>query len=234
MPNRRLDPPLLGLLDEAPSIAPVPSLPELLADGRGQGDRDRIRHAVVFSGGDAVGRAASRDHGQRNVHNGSARGPHFPDRPGRLGTDMRPTASAPGLHPPRGTGGGAAEIIHGPSVGKAKTVLRADQIRTLQAGMAFVLWSRLPPVLAPFALAFRAARLGASPPGGGTGSIGQRPRPFARPAPANAAIPRGGVLPGGELFPRRRSITDRPVPGPRHLPQLVPRSIEPQRKKADK
>ena len=39
MPNRRLDPPLLGLLDEAPSIAPVPSLPELLADGRGQGDR---------------------------------------------------------------------------------------------------------------------------------------------------------------------------------------------------
>ena len=34
---RRLDPPLLGLLDEAPSIAPVPSLPELLADGRGRG-----------------------------------------------------------------------------------------------------------------------------------------------------------------------------------------------------
>ena len=37
MPNRRLDPPLLGLLDEAPSIAPVPVLPELLADGRGRG-----------------------------------------------------------------------------------------------------------------------------------------------------------------------------------------------------
>ena len=36
-PTRRLDPPLLGLLDEAPSIAPVPSLPELLADGRGRG-----------------------------------------------------------------------------------------------------------------------------------------------------------------------------------------------------
>jgi type IV secretion system protein VirD4 len=37
MPNRRLDPPLLGLLDEAPSIAPLPGLPELLADGRGRG-----------------------------------------------------------------------------------------------------------------------------------------------------------------------------------------------------
>ena len=37
MPSRRLDPPLLGLLDEAPSIAPVPTLPELLADGRGRG-----------------------------------------------------------------------------------------------------------------------------------------------------------------------------------------------------
>ncbi len=36
-PARRLDPPLLGLLDEAPSIAPVPALPELLADGRGRG-----------------------------------------------------------------------------------------------------------------------------------------------------------------------------------------------------
>ena len=37
MPGRRLDPPLLGLLDEAPAIAPLPALPELLADGRGRG-----------------------------------------------------------------------------------------------------------------------------------------------------------------------------------------------------
>ena len=37
MPGRRLDPPLLGLLDEAPGIAPLPTLPELLADGRGRG-----------------------------------------------------------------------------------------------------------------------------------------------------------------------------------------------------
>ncbi len=35
MPSRRLDPPMLGLLDEAPNIAPLPGLPELLADGRG-------------------------------------------------------------------------------------------------------------------------------------------------------------------------------------------------------
>ncbi len=36
-PGRRLDPPLLALLDEAPSIVPLPSLPNLVADGRGRG-----------------------------------------------------------------------------------------------------------------------------------------------------------------------------------------------------
>ena len=36
-PGRRLDPPLLALLDEAPSICPIPSLPQRLADGRGRG-----------------------------------------------------------------------------------------------------------------------------------------------------------------------------------------------------
>ena len=36
-PGRRLDPPLLALLDEAPNIVPLPSLPALVADGRGRG-----------------------------------------------------------------------------------------------------------------------------------------------------------------------------------------------------
>jgi type IV secretion system protein VirD4 len=36
-PKRRLDPPLLALLDEAPSIVPLPGLPGLVADGRGRG-----------------------------------------------------------------------------------------------------------------------------------------------------------------------------------------------------
>ncbi len=36
-PGRRLDPPLLALLDEAPSIVPLPGLPALVADGRGRG-----------------------------------------------------------------------------------------------------------------------------------------------------------------------------------------------------
>jgi type IV secretion system protein VirD4 len=36
-PGRRLDPPLLALLDEAPAIAPLPGLPALVADGRGRG-----------------------------------------------------------------------------------------------------------------------------------------------------------------------------------------------------
>ena len=35
--RRRLDPPLLAALDEAPSIVPLPGLPALVADGRGRG-----------------------------------------------------------------------------------------------------------------------------------------------------------------------------------------------------
>jgi type IV secretion system protein VirD4 len=34
--GRRLDPPLLACLDESPSIAPLPGLPALVADGRGR------------------------------------------------------------------------------------------------------------------------------------------------------------------------------------------------------
>jgi type IV secretion system protein VirD4 len=36
-PHRRLDPPLLAALDEAPNIAPLPSLRQRVADGRGRG-----------------------------------------------------------------------------------------------------------------------------------------------------------------------------------------------------
>lgn len=36
-PARRLDPPLLGAIDEAPNIAPLPSLRQRVADGRGRG-----------------------------------------------------------------------------------------------------------------------------------------------------------------------------------------------------
>ena len=36
-PTGRLAPPLLACLDEAPSVAPLPNLPSLLADGRGRG-----------------------------------------------------------------------------------------------------------------------------------------------------------------------------------------------------
>ena len=100
MPNRRLDPPLLGLLDEAPSIAPVPSLPELLADGRGRGI---VLVYAMQSFSQAVtrwGAAAGRDDGQCDVHYSRARWPHVPDRSRRPGKDLRPTASAPGLHPP--------------------------------------------------------------------------------------------------------------------------------------
>ncbi len=76
MASRRLDPPLLGLLDEVPSIAPVPALPELLADGRGRGivivyAMQSFSQAITRSG-----RPKSRDDEQRHHYYRRARGDH--------------------------------------------------------------------------------------------------------------------------------------------------------------
>lgn len=147
MPGRRLDPPLLGLLDEAPSIAPLPTLPELLADGRGRGivvvyAMQSFSQAVTRWGAakaETMGNATSitavlggltspsdlsdleRLCGQRRVRRESmhrgARGPNGPDQSRTVSWE-------------------------------SEAVLRADQIRTLPSGTALVLWSRLPPVLA--------------------------------------------------------------------------------------
>jgi len=145
--SRRLDPPLLGLLDEAPNIAPLPTLPELLADGRGRGivivyAMQSFSQAVTRWGApkaETMGNATSitavlggltspadlsdleRLCGQRRVRRESAhRGMSLTS-----GRDSSRTISW-----------------------EAETVLRADQIRTLPGGTALVLWTRLPPFLA--------------------------------------------------------------------------------------
>jgi type IV secretory pathway TraG/TraD family ATPase VirD4 len=147
MPSRRLDPPLLGLLDEAPSIAPVPTLPELLADGRGRG-------IVVVYAMQSFSQAVTRWGAQRAQTMGNA-------------TTI--TAVLGGLTSPsdlsdlervcgqrrvrresthRGSSGANSRDYSRTTSWESEPVLRADQIRTLRAGVALVLWSKLPPFLA--------------------------------------------------------------------------------------
>jgi len=145
MPNRRLDPPLLGLLDEAPSIVPLPSLPDLLADGRGRG-------IVVVYAMQSFSQAVSR---------------WGPQRAETMGNATSITAILGGLTSPRDLAdlerlcgqrrvrrvatsrGPGARFDQSQTVSwENEPVLRGDQIRTLPAGMALVLWGRLPPVLA--------------------------------------------------------------------------------------
>jgi type IV secretion system protein VirD4 len=147
MPGRRLDPPLLGLLDEAPSIAPVPTLPDLLADGRGRG-------IVIVYAMQSFSQAVTRWGAQRAQTMGNA---------------TTNTAVLGGLTSPndladlekvcgqrrvrresdhRGTSGPHHREQSRTFTWESETVLRADQIRTLPAGVALVLWSRLPPFLA--------------------------------------------------------------------------------------
>jgi type IV secretion system protein VirD4 len=146
MPGRRLDPPLLGLLDEAPSIAPIPALPDLLADGRGRG-------IVVVYAMQSFSQAVTRWGAQRAETMGNA---------------TAITAVLGGLSSPNDLGDleklcgqrrSRREASHRGAKDQSRTVsweyepvLRADQIRTLPAGVALVLWGRLPPVLAYFPL----------------------------------------------------------------------------------
>lgn len=147
MPSRRLDPPLLGMLDEAPSIAPLPSLPDLLADGRGRG-------IVIVYAMQSFSQAVTRW------------GPHKAET---MGNATSITAVLGGLTSSsdlsdlerlcgqrrvrrvsnhRGTAGPTGRDHSRTLSWESEAVLRADQVRTLPAGVALVLWGRLPPVLA--------------------------------------------------------------------------------------
>jgi type IV secretory pathway TraG/TraD family ATPase VirD4 len=147
MPARRLDPPLLGLLDEAPSIAPLPSLPELLADGRGRG-------IVVIYAMQSFSQAVTRWGAHKAETMGNAT---------TITAVLGGLTSASDLfdlerlcgqrrvrrisdHQSRGERGGRERSRT--VAWENEPVVRADQVRTLPAGTALVLWSRLPPVLA--------------------------------------------------------------------------------------
>jgi type IV secretion system protein VirD4 len=151
-PTRRLDPPLLGLLDEAPSIAPVPSLPELLADGRGRGivlvyAMQSFSQAVTRWGAhkaETMGNATS-----ITAILGGLTSPGDLSDLERICGQRRVRRES--TH--RGTSGKSGRDYSRTTSWESETVLRADEIRTLPAGRALVLWSRLPPVLVRLPLA---------------------------------------------------------------------------------
>jgi type IV secretion system protein VirD4 len=145
-PARRLDPPLLGLLDEAPSIAPVPGLPELLADGRGRG-------IVLVYAMQSFSQAVTRWGAQKAETMGNATSitavlggltsPNDLSDLERICGQRRVRRES--TH--RGASGKGGRDFSRTTSWESETVLRADEIRTLPAGRALVLWSRLPPVL---------------------------------------------------------------------------------------
>ena len=136
-----LDPPLLGLLDEAPSIAPVPSLPELLADGRGRG-------IVLVYAMQSFSQAVTRWGAQRAQTMGNAT-----SITAVLGGLTSPTDLADlericgqrrvrRVSTHRGTGGRNGRDHSRTISWESEAVLRADQIRTLQAGICLLYTSR--------------------------------------------------------------------------------------------
>ena len=220
MPNRRLDPPLLGLLDEAPSIAPVPSLPELLADGRGRG-------IVIVYAMQSFSQAVTRWGAQRAETMGNAT-----SITAVLGGLTSPTDLADlericgqrrvrRVSTHRGSGGRNGRDHSRTISWESEAVLRADQIRTLQAGMALLLWSRLPPVLVHLPLLSEGAdweqirqeeeqaRL-----------ANDRARSVARPG--KRLYPGGRIFPDGELFPDAAAFPDGPLPVPATFPNSSP------------
>jgi type IV secretory pathway TraG/TraD family ATPase VirD4 len=142
--GRRLDPPLLGLLDEAPNIAPIPTLPALIAEGRGHGivivyamqsfsqavhrwgpqEAATMANATtitaVFGGLSETGDLADLERicGQRRVKRQTA----------HRGGDRRANSTTTSW--------------------EREPVLTVADIRTLPDGIALVLWAKLPPILA--------------------------------------------------------------------------------------
>ncbi|WP_024756078.1 type IV secretory system conjugative DNA transfer family protein [Streptomyces exfoliatus] len=143
-PAGRLDPPLLGGLDEAPNIAPIPSLRQRVADGRGRGitviyGLQGWASARARFGEDTATELASFTNNV--VVLGGAKDPTFLKDMSELCGQVervrttRTTSS--------GERGGESTARHT----ALESVLRADEIKALPEGHALVLADNLPPVV---------------------------------------------------------------------------------------
>jgi type IV secretory pathway TraG/TraD family ATPase VirD4 len=139
-PGRRLDPPLTVLLDEAANIAPIPSLPNLLADGGGSGitticvlqSLAQARARWQQAGADAMWDAAT----TKIVFGGLA---HAEDlhRISQLAGEI----DDPVTTRSHGAGGPSTSIAP-----RRLPALPIETLRTLPEGSAVVLARRTPPV----------------------------------------------------------------------------------------
>jgi type IV secretion system protein VirD4 len=179
-PDGRLSPPLTVLLDEAANIAPIPSLPNLLADGGGSGitticvlqSLAQSRARWGQTGSDSMWDAAT----TKVILGGLA---HAEDlyRIGQLAGDIDDPVRT------RTKGAGGASTSVGP---RRIPALPVERLRTLRPGHAIVLARRTPPVEArlqpwwdgPHATAIRAGlRTSINPQGGAASPSARRVRP---------------------------------------------------------
>ena len=143
-PGRRLDPPLLALLDEAPSIVPLPSLPNLVADGRGRGittvlSMQSFSQATARWG--STGAATIRNAVTVTAVFGGLSVASDLDELSRLsGTRRVPRRSFN-----EGSAGDRTSVSTSPV---DEAVLTPSEIHTLGEGELLLFWGRLRPVLA--------------------------------------------------------------------------------------
>lgn len=193
--TRRLDPPLLGLLDEAPSIAPIPGLPGLLADGRGRG-------IVVVYGMQSFSQAVTR-WGTSEAET-MANATNITVVFGGL-TSAKDLAD---LERVCGTRQARRDSIHRGAERNSRSatrswehqpVLRSGDIRTLPSGTALVLWGRLPPILArqPMLTEDRDWKT----------IQAAQPRPITTPESEGETAPGDGDVPEPSILPDRPERT---------------------------
>jgi len=142
-PTRRLDPPLMFLLDEVTGIAPLPSLPTLLADGRGRGE-------VVLYALQSDSQAETRwgTQGAATLRNATTAmcvlgGLKDAD-------DLRELSRLCGTRKVLRHTSSEDARMSGQSVSATwveEPILEESAIRTLPDGVALVLWAKLPPML---------------------------------------------------------------------------------------
>ena len=143
-PTRRLDPPLLCLLDEVPSIAPLPGLPALLADGRGRG-------IVVAYAMQSFSQAESRWGAQGAETLANATTVTCVLGGLKVADDLHELSQLCGTKKVlRHTSSSAESKDSGPSVSATwveEPVIEESAIRCLAEGVALVIWGRLRPML---------------------------------------------------------------------------------------
>jgi type IV secretion system protein VirD4 len=142
-PSRRLDPPLLCLLDEVAGIAPLPGLPGLVADGRGRG-------IVVVYALQSFSQAEARwgAHGARTLGNATSATCVLGGL--KVAEDLAELSRICGSRKVLRHSSSADERGSASSVSASwvdEPLLDESAIRCLDEGVALVLWGRLAPML---------------------------------------------------------------------------------------